>query len=87
MKQSKYSDSQIAAILQEAERGLPVPELCRKHGMSSATFYKWRSKYSGMDASLMSRLKSLEEENRRLKKMYAEAQLHTDILKEALGKK
>lgn len=87
MKQSKFSDSQIAAILQEAESGLPVPELCRTHGISSATFYKWRSKYSGMDASLMSRLKSLEEENRRLKKMYAEAQLHTDILKEALAKK
>lgn len=87
MKQSKYSDSQIAAILREAENGLPTPEVCRKHGISSATFYKWRSKYSGMDASLMSRLKSLEEENRRLKKMYAEAQLHTDILKEALGKK
>jgi putative transposase len=87
MKQSKFSDSQIATILQESQNGLPTPELCRKYGISNATFYNWRSKYSGMDASLMSRLKSLEEENRRLKKMYAEAQLHTDILKEALGKK
>lgn len=87
MKHSKYSDSQIAAILQEAENGLAIPELCRKHGMSGATFYKWRSKYSGMDASLMSRLKSLEAENARLKKMYAEAQFHADILKECLAKK
>lgn len=87
MKTSKYSDSQIALILKQAENGIPVPELCREHGMSSATFYKWRSKYAGMDASLMSRLKSLEAENARLKKLYAEAQLHTDILKECLGKK
>ena len=72
MKKSKYSDSQIMAILKQAEAGSPVPELCREHGMSSATFYKWRSKYGGMDASMMGRLKELEEENRRLKKMYAE---------------
>ena len=68
MKKSKYSDSQIMAILKQAEAGTPVPELCREHGMSSATFYKWRSKYGGMDASMMARLKELEEENRRLKK-------------------
>ena len=72
MKKSRYSDSQIMAILKQAEAGSPVPELCREHGMSSATFYKWRSKYGGMDASMMGRLKELEEENRRLKKMYAE---------------
>ena len=72
MKTSQYSDSQIMAILKEAEAGTSVPELCREHGMSSATFYKWRSKYGGMDASLMKRLKELEDENRRLKKMYAE---------------
>ena len=59
MKTSKYSDSQITQILKQAEQGIPVPELCRQHGMSSATFYKWRSKYAGMDASLMSRLKAL----------------------------
>ncbi|MDO3387627.1 transposase, partial [Gilvimarinus sp. SDUM040013] len=75
MKKSKYSDSQIMAILKQAEAGTPVPELCREHGMSSATFYKWRSKYGGMDASMMARLKELEEENRRLKKMYAEERL------------
>jgi len=69
MKKSRYSDSQNMAILKQAETGSPVPELCREHGMSSATFYKWRSKYGGMDASMMSRLKELEDENRRLKKL------------------
>ena len=69
MKKSKYSDSQIIGILKEAEAGTPVPQLCRTHGMSSATFYKWRAKYGGMDASLMARMKELEDENRRLKKM------------------
>jgi putative transposase len=64
-----------------------VPELCRTHGISSATFYKWRAKYGGMDASIISQMKALEEENRRLKKMYAEAQMSADILKEALAKK
>ena len=72
MKKSRFSDSQILAILNQAESGVPVPELCREHGMSSASFYKWRAKYGGMDASLMARMKELEEENRRLKKMYAE---------------
>ena len=60
MKTSRYSDSQILAILKQAEAGTPVPELCREHGMSSATFYKWRAKYGGMDASLMKRMKELE---------------------------
>ena len=69
MKKSRYSDSQILSILKQAEAGTPVPELCREDGMSSATFYKWRAQYGGMDASLMARLKELEEENRRLKKM------------------
>ena len=87
MKKSKYSDSQIVSILNQAESGAAVPDLCREHGMSSATFYKWRSKYGGMDASMMSRLKELEEENRRLKKMYAEAQLQADIVKDAMKKK
>lgn len=64
-----------------------MPELCREHGISSATFYKWRSKYGGMEASMVSRMKELEEENRRLKKMYAEAQMSADIMKEALSKK
>jgi len=87
MKTSRYTDSQILAILKQAEAGSPVPELCREHGMSSATFYKWRSKYGGMDASLMARLKELEDENRRLKKMYAEERLKAEIVQEALQKK
>ena len=87
MKKSRYSDSQIMAILKQAEAGAPVPELCREHGMSSARFYKWRSKYGGMDASLMSRLKELEDENRRLKKMYADERLKAEMVQEALTKK
>ena len=72
MQTSRYSDSQILAILKQAESGSPVPSLCREHGMSNATFYKWRSKYCDMDASLMKRVKELEDENRRLKKIYAD---------------
>jgi len=87
MKTSKYTDSQILAILNQAESGIPVPELCREHGMSSATFYKWRAKYGGMDTSLMARMKELEEENRRLKKMYAEERLKSEIIQEAMAKK
>jgi putative transposase len=87
MKISRFTDSQIMQILKQAEAGISAPELCREHGMSSATFYKWRSKYGGMDASMMSRLKELEDENRRLKKMYAEVQLQADVLKEAMAKK
>ena len=84
MKKSRYTDSQIMAILKQAENGIPVPQLCREHGMSSATFYKWRSKYGGMDTSMMARLKELEEENRRLKKMYAEERIKNEIVQEAL---
>jgi len=87
MKKSRYSDSQILSILKQAEAGTPVPELCREHGMSSASFYKWRAKFGGMDASMMSRLKELEAENRRLKKMYAEERLMSEIRKEALEEK
>lgn len=87
MKTSRYSDNQIINILKQAEAGTPVPELCREHGMSSATFYKWRARYGGMDASLMARLKELEDENRRLKKMYAEERLKAEIVQEALQKK
>ena len=68
MKTSKYSDSQILAILKQAEGGVPIPELCREHGMSSAQFYKWRVKFGCMDASMMKRFKELEDENKRLKK-------------------
>ena len=87
MKKSRYSDSQILAMLRQAEGGTPVPALCREHGMSGATFYKWRAKYGGMDASLMVRLKELEEENRRLKKMYAEERLKAELVQEAMAKK
>ena len=87
MKTSRFTDSQIIAILKQAEGGLPIPELCREHGISNATFYKWRSKFGGMDASLMARMKELEDENRRLKKMYAEERLKAEIVAEALTKK
>lgn len=87
MKKSRFTDSQIIAILKQAEAGTPVPELCREHGISSASFYKWRAKFGGMDASLMTRLKELEDENRRLKKMYAEERLKAEIIQEAMQKK
>ncbi len=87
MKKSRYSDSQIISILKQAEAGTPVAELCREHGMSDATFYKWRSKFGGMDVSMMARLKELEDENRRLKKMYAEERLKAEVLNEAITKK
>jgi putative transposase len=87
MKRSKFSDSQILAVLKQAEVGTAVPDLCSEHSISSATFYKWRAKFGGMDASLMARMKELEEENRRLKKLYVEAQFKADIVAEALAKK
>ncbi|CAM4460859.1 MAG: IS3 family transposase ISShfr8 [Legionella sp.] len=87
MKKSKFTDSQILSILKQAEGGTPVSELCREHVISAATFYKWRAKFGGMDASMMSRLKELEAENSRLKKMYAEERLKAEILKEAIEKK
>jgi putative transposase len=87
MKRSRYSDSQIINILKQAEAGTPVTELCREHGMSDATFYKWRAKFGGMDVSMMARMKELEEENRRLKKLYAEERLKAEVLNEAITKK
>ena len=87
MKKSRYTESQIFQILKEAESGVPVQELCRKHGMGNATFYKWRAKFGGMDMSSMKRLKELEEENARLKKMYAEEKLKAEIIQEAMEKK
>lgn len=75
------------SILKQAESGTPVAALCREHGMSNATFYKWRAKYGGMDTSLMARLKELETENTRLKKMYAEERLKAEIIQEAMSKK
>ena len=87
MKMTRYSEPQILAFLRQAEGGVPVSELCCEHGMSNASFYKWRSKYGGMDASMISQMKALEDENRRLKKMYAEMSMQAELLKEALGKK
>jgi putative transposase len=87
MKTSRYSDSQIMAILKQNEAGIPVPDLCREHGMSSASFYKWRVKFGGMDASLMKRMKELEDENRRLKKMYIEEKLIAEIARDIIEKK
>lgn len=87
MKKSRFTEAQIMGVLRQAEGGIPVPELCREHGISSATFYKWRAKYGGMDASLISQMKSMEEENRRLKRMYADLSMQADLLKEVLGKK
>jgi putative transposase len=87
MKKIQFSDSQIMAILKQAENGIPVPELCREHGMANSTFYKWRAKFGGMDASLLSRMRELEAENRQLKKMYAEERLKAEIIQEAMAKK
>ena len=87
MKKSKFSESQIIGVLNEAKSGVAVPEVCRRHGISDATFYKWRSRYGGMDASMLSRVRELETENQRLKKMYAESQMDAEILREALAKK
>jgi putative transposase len=87
MKKSRYTDSQIMDALKRVEAGLAVPDLCRELGVSVATFYKWRSKYGGMDTSMMARMKELEEENRRLKRMYAEERMKAEIVSEALAKK
>ena len=84
MRSSKFSDNQIIAILKQNEDGISVPDLCREHGMSNATFYKWRAKFGGMDASLMKVVKELRAENARLKKMYAEERLVAQIRQEAL---
>ena len=87
MKKSKFSDSRIMDALKRVEAGLSVPEVCRELGISVATFYKWRAKFGGMDTSMMTRMKELEDENRRLKKMYLEEKLKSEIVAEALAKK
>jgi len=87
MRKSKFTDSQIMAMLKQNENGMAVADLCREHGLSQAQFYKWRSKFGGMDASMIKRMKELEDENRRLKKMYAEEKLVGEIAREALAKK
>ena len=86
MKRSRFSEEQIIGILKEHSAGLSAAELCRKHGISDATFYKWRSKYGGMEVSEAKRLKLLEDENAKLKKLLAESMLDVATLKEALGK-
>lgn len=86
MKTSRFSEPQIMAILRQAEGGVSVPELCRDHGMSTASLYKWRAKYGGMDASMFSQMKALEDENTRLKRLLADAMLDNAALKDLLGK-
>lgn len=87
MKRSRFTETQIVSILKEAERGISVVDLCRKHGMSDAAFYKWRSKYGGLEASDLKRLKALEDENLRLKRMYSELSLDHQVLKDVIEKK
>lgn len=87
MKKSRFTEAQIMGVLHQAEGGMPVPELCREHGISSATFYKWRAGYGGMDTSMMGQMKSLEDENRRLKRMFADLSMQADLLRSAVGKK
>ena len=86
MKKSRFSEEQIIGILKEQQAGLPVAEICRRHGISDATFYTWRSRYGGMEVSDTRRLKALDEENRKLKKLLAEAMLDVATLPDALGK-
>ena len=87
MKRTRFSENQIIKILKEAETGIPVTDLCRTHGFSRSSFYKWKAKYGGMEASDLRRLRQLEEENRRLKQMYAELSLEHQVLKDVVEKK
>ena len=86
MRKSKFSESTIVTLLKEAEAGRKVADVCREHGISTATFYQWRSKYGGMEASDIKRLKELQEENEKLKRMYAEMALENRAIKDLLGK-
>ncbi len=87
MKRSRFTEEQIIGILREQETGVPVADLCRKHGLSSPTFYKWKAKFGGMDVSEARRLKALEDENAKLKRLLADSMLDNVALKDLLGKK
>lgn len=87
MKKSRFTESQIIAVLKETDTGMKVEEVCRRHGISSATYYNWKAKYGGMEASDVKRLKELEEENAKLKKMYADVSLENHAIKELFAKK
>lgn len=87
MRKSKYTESQIIAMLREHESGKKVTDICREYGISSATFFNWKSKYGGLEVNELRRLRELEEENARLKKMYADVSMDHQILKEVLSKK
>jgi putative transposase len=87
MKKSKFSESQIVAILKEGEAGVPVAQIMRKHGISQATYYNWKSKYGGTSVAELKRLKELEAENAKLKRMYADLALENAAIKEVLGRK
>lgn len=87
MRKSRFSESQIVSILKEADAGRPVKEVCRQHGISAATYYKWKSKYGGMEASDLKRVKELESENARLKRLYADMALENAAMKDLIAKK